>query len=177
MTHSRGSQVPQGLARRNYDRLDELCRGIRNNQRNAREGKEKMMSNNDALRSREIETCCRSRGVARPGGRFSTASATRNRPLSRETGSRGHAGGRMPVCIMRARAHGNNPLRGDEGARRVSHKRDEFGVEPFRRIIHVERMHVRPKRTTPWKQKFDPDGPAIEDDADDHARCGKPDRV
>jgi len=66
----------------------------------------------------------------------------------------------MPVCICEARANGKIRYEWTNGSGGGFHLSGEFlELEPFRRIIHVERMHLpAPTPDNHVETKFDPDG-------------------
>jgi uncharacterized protein YndB with AHSA1/START domain len=72
----------------------------------------------------------------------------------------GPEGWSMPVCICDARPAGKIRYEWSDGKGRGFHLTGEFiELEPFRRIVHVERMHL--PETTPdnhIETRFEPDG-------------------
>ena len=72
----------------------------------------------------------------------------------------GPDGWSMPVCICEARANGKIRYEWSNGKGGGFHLTGEFlELEPYRRIVHVERMHM--PTTTPdnhVETRFDPDG-------------------
>ena len=72
----------------------------------------------------------------------------------------GPDGWSMPVCICEARANGKIRYEWSNGKGGGIHLTGEFlELEPYRRIVHVERMHM--PKTTPdnhVETMFDPDG-------------------
>jgi uncharacterized protein YndB with AHSA1/START domain len=72
----------------------------------------------------------------------------------------GPDGWTMPVCICEARPNGNIRYEWTNGSGGGFHLTGEFlELEPFRRIVHVERMHLpAPTPDNHVETKFDPDG-------------------
>jgi uncharacterized protein YndB with AHSA1/START domain len=72
----------------------------------------------------------------------------------------GPAGWTMPVCICEARPNGKIRYEWTNGSGGGFHLTGEFlELEPFRRIVHVERMHLpAPTPDNHVETKFDPDG-------------------
>jgi len=72
----------------------------------------------------------------------------------------GPAGWTMPVCICEARPNGKIRYEWANGSGGGFHLTGEFlELEPFRRIVHVERMHLpAPTPDNHVETKFDPDG-------------------
>ncbi len=72
----------------------------------------------------------------------------------------GPDGWTMPVCICEARPNGKIRYEWTNGSGGGFHLTGEFlELEPFRRIVHVERMHLRdPPPDNHVETKFDPAG-------------------
>jgi uncharacterized protein YndB with AHSA1/START domain len=72
----------------------------------------------------------------------------------------GPDGWTMPVCICEARPHGKIRYEWTNGSGGAFHLTGEFlELEPFRRIVHVERMHLpAPTPDNHVETRFDPDG-------------------
>jgi uncharacterized protein YndB with AHSA1/START domain len=72
----------------------------------------------------------------------------------------GPDGWTMPVCICEARPNGKIRYEWTNGSGGGFHLTGEFlELEPFRRIVHVERMHLpAPTPDNHVETKFDPDG-------------------
>ena len=72
----------------------------------------------------------------------------------------GPDGWTMPVCICDARPNGKIRYEWTNGSGGGFHLTGEFlELEPFRRIVHVERMHLpAPTPDNHVETKFDPDG-------------------
>ena len=72
----------------------------------------------------------------------------------------GPDGWTMPVCICEARPNGKIRYEWTNGSGGGFHLTGEFlELEPFRRIVHVERMHLpAPTPDNHVETRFDPDG-------------------
>ena len=72
----------------------------------------------------------------------------------------GPDGWTMPVCICEARPNGKIRYEWTNGSGGGFHLTGEFlELEPFRRIVHVERMHLpAPTPDNRVETRFDPDG-------------------
>jgi uncharacterized protein YndB with AHSA1/START domain len=72
----------------------------------------------------------------------------------------GPDGWTMPVCICEARPNGKIRYEWTNGSGGGFHLTGEFlELEPFRRIVHVERMHLpAPTPDNHVETKFEPDG-------------------
>jgi uncharacterized protein YndB with AHSA1/START domain len=72
----------------------------------------------------------------------------------------GPDGWTMPVCICDARPNGKIRYEWANGSGGGFHLTGEFlEIEPFRRIVHVERMHLpAPTPDNHVETRFDPDG-------------------
>jgi uncharacterized protein YndB with AHSA1/START domain len=72
----------------------------------------------------------------------------------------GPDGWAMPVCICEARPNGKIRYEWTNGSGGGFHLTGEFlELEPFRRIVHVERMHLpAPTPDNRVETRFDPDG-------------------
>jgi uncharacterized protein YndB with AHSA1/START domain len=72
----------------------------------------------------------------------------------------GPDGWTMPVCICEARPHGKIRYEWTTGSGGGFYLTGEFlELEPFRRIVHVERMHLpAPTPDNHVETRFDPDG-------------------
>ena len=72
----------------------------------------------------------------------------------------GPDGWTMPVCISEARPHGKIRYEWSNGEGAGFHLTGEYlELEPFSRIVHVERMHLPdPTPDNHVETRFDPDG-------------------
>jgi uncharacterized protein YndB with AHSA1/START domain len=81
-------------------------------------------------------------------------------PASIQKWMLGPDGWTMPVCICEARPNGKIRYEWTNGSGGGFHLTGEFlELEPFRRIVHVERMHLpAPTPDNHVETRFDPDG-------------------